>query len=104
MKHVVRHDLDRATARKAADKAYESYSQRFAEYTPTATWTSETHCDVTFTVKGITLRGTIDLEPTAIAMDLDVPLLFRPFKKIALEAVEGQIEEWVTKARNGELD
>ena len=104
MKHVVEHDLDQALARKAAEKAYESYSVRFAEYSPTADWTSDTHCDVTFTVKGVKLEGTIDLEPSAIAMDLDVPLLFRPFKKLALEAVEGQITEWVDKARNGELD
>ncbi len=103
MKHSVKHDLDQPTARLAADKAFEAYSQEFPEYKPTADWTSDTHCNVTFTVKGVTLKGSLDLEPSAIAMDLDVPLLFRPFKKIALSRVEEQVQLWVGKARRGEL-
>jgi len=104
MKYVVPHQLDQATARRAAEKAYDSYKERFAEYKPTADWTSERHCDVTFTVKGIRLAGTIDLEDDGIHMDLDVPLVFRPFKKRALGLVEKEIATWIGKAERGELD
>ena len=104
MEHVVEHNLDEATARRAAEKAYESYRVRFAEYSPTANWATDTHCDVTFTVKKVRLEGTIDLKPKRILMDLDVPLLFRPFKKLALGYVEGEIKKWIEKAERGELE
>lgn len=103
MKHVVTHSLDNATAKMAAEKAYESYSERFAEYKPTADWSSDTHCDVTFTVKGIKLKGAIDLVPGQIDMDLDVPFLFRPFKSLALDYTMKEIRQWIGKAERGEL-
>ena len=103
MQHVVEHELELALARRAAEKAYESYSKEYAEYSPTADWTSETHCDVTFTVKKVTLKGAMDLEPGRVVMDLDVPLLFRPFKKLALGYVLKEVRTWLDKAKNGEL-
>jgi len=103
MKHVVKHHLDQPLARKAADAAYAAYSKRFAEYSPTSRWTSETHCDVTFTVKGVTLRGYLELEPGGVAMDLNVPFLFRPFKDRALAIVEREVRTWIHKAEKGEL-
>jgi hypothetical protein len=104
MKHAVNHSLDQATARKAADKAFETYAQEYAKYDPTAEWTSDTHCDVTFTVKGVTLRGALDLLPGKIEMDLDVPFWARPFKGRALAVIEREIRDWVGKAERGELE
>lgn len=104
MQHVVEHTLDQATARKAAERAYASYQAEYAEYKPTADWTSDTHCDVTFTVKGVTLDGAMDLEPGRIVMDLNVPLLFRPFKKLALGYVKAEVQTWISKAERGELE
>ena len=103
MQHVVKHNLDNATAKLAAQKAYESYSERFAKYKPTAEWTSDTHCDVTFTVKGITVEGSIDMRPGHIDMDLDVPFLFRPFKTLALDYTEKEIRTWIERAERGEF-
>ncbi|HJK91652.1 MAG TPA: polyhydroxyalkanoic acid system family protein [Polyangiaceae bacterium LLY-WYZ-15_(1-7)] len=103
MKHSVEHDLDLATAKKATQKAFESYSERFEKYNPTANWSSETQCDVSFTVKGVKLDGALELKPKSIEMDLQVPLLFRPFKNKALDVVEREVRKWVEKARNGEL-
>lgn len=103
MQHSVKHSLDQATARLAADKAFESYSVEYAKYSPTANWTSETHCDVTFTVKGIKLEGFLDLNPGQIDMDLSVPFWARPFKGRALELIEREVRNWVGKAERGEL-
>ncbi|MEM6956425.1 MAG: polyhydroxyalkanoic acid system family protein [Myxococcota bacterium] len=104
MEHVVPHTLDIPTAKLAADKAYESYRERFAEYNPTATWTSDTHCDVAFTVKKITVEASLDLQPGKIVMGMEVPLLFRPFKKLALGYVKDEVEKWISKAERGELE
>lgn len=104
MKHAVKHDLSPELAKKALDKALESYKERFASYSPRAVWTTDKHVDVSFSAKGISLKGTIDLEPNQIVMDLDVPFLLRPFKNQALELVETQIQKWSEKAKRGQLD
>ncbi|MDH5490830.1 MAG: polyhydroxyalkanoic acid system family protein [Myxococcales bacterium] len=103
MKHVVEHDLDPATAKRATEKAWESYQQRFAKYSPRADWRSETHADVSFSVKGVSLKGTIDLEPGGVALDLDVPFLFRPFRGKAIGVIEREILLWIAKAKAGEF-
>jgi len=104
MKHVVKHNLSPELAKKATEKAWASYSERFAKYEPTSNWTSETHSDVSFTVKGVTLNGSLDLEPGGVALDLDVPFIFKPFKNKAMGVVEEEIKDWVKKAEAGELD
>ncbi|MBX3246871.1 MAG: polyhydroxyalkanoic acid system family protein [Myxococcales bacterium] len=104
MKHSVTHDLDDATAKRATEKAFAAYAERFEKYSPRAHWTHERHCDVTFSVKGFTLRGALDLEPGQIVMDLEVPFVLRVFKGQALDIIEREIRLWVDKAKRGELD
>jgi hypothetical protein len=99
----VKHDLDQATAHKAAEKAWESYSQRFADYKPRIEWTTNTHANIAFSVKGVSLKGAIDLEPQGIALELDVPFVFRIFKKQAVNVIEGEIETWIARAKAGEI-
>jgi len=103
MKHAVKHDLSPELAKKALERALESYTERFAAYSPKMTWTSETHVDAAFNAKGIKLAGTVDLEPGQITFDLDVPFLLRPFKSQALDLMESQIRKWSEKAKRGEL-
>lgn len=103
MKHFVEHDLDQPTAKRAAEKAWESYSQRFAKYEPRIQWKDDTHADVSFKAKGIHLSGTLDLEPRRIGLELEVPLLLRMFKKQAVEVIDQEIRKWVAKAKAGEI-
>lgn len=102
MKHSVSHDLGRETARKAAAAAFDSYMARFGKYDPRATWSGD-RADISFTTKGMTLKGTLEVKDRSIDMDLDVPFFLRPFKDIALGAIEREIGSWITKAKNGEL-
>ena len=104
MKHVMKHNLDMALARRAADKACEAYSARFAEYNPTTDWETEQRANVSFTVKGVKLRGWLELVPGAVEMELQVPFIFRPFRKKALGIVEEEVRNWFAKAEAGELD
>jgi hypothetical protein len=103
MKHVVKHELDQETAKRAAQKAWEAYSERFSKYNPQINWTSDTHADIQFSAKGMTLKGTLDLEPGGIAMDLDVPFVLRVFKKQAIDVIDEEIQKWVKKAKAGEI-
>jgi len=103
MKHSVPHALGKELAKKAAVAAFESYRARFAKYNPTATWVTDDRAEISFSAKGMTLSGTLEVTPTSIDMDIDVPFFFRPFKSIAVDKVESEIQKWVDKAKRGEL-
>jgi hypothetical protein len=103
MKHAVPHDLGQDLAKKVADSAFASYAQKFAKYDPKSNWMSPTRANISFSVKGMTLSGSLEVSSTAIEMDLDVPFLLRPFKGTAISVIEGEIREWIKKAKAGEI-
>jgi hypothetical protein len=103
MKHSVPHDLGQERAKKAAEAALKSYAQKFAKYQPQTRWTSENRADISFNVKGMSLGGAIDVQATTIDLDMEVPFLLRPFKNQAISVIEGEIREWIEKARKGEI-
>lgn len=104
MKHVIDHDLEQETARKATRKAFETYAEKFSEYNPTANWTSDDRAEIGFSAKGMKLSGVVELKPKKIEMELEVPMLLRPFKKKAMSVIDGEIREWIERAKKGELD
>jgi hypothetical protein len=103
MKHSVPHDLGQDKAKQAAEAALAQYAQKFANYHPQTQWVSDNKATISFTIKGVTLRGTMEVLASAIEMDLDVPFLFRPFKGKALGVIEGEIKEWIAKAKQGSV-
>lgn len=104
MKHAIKHDLDRETARKALRKAFDSYRERFAKYNPTAEWQSEDKANIGFTAKGITLEGAVEVAEDSVLLELDVPFFLKPFKGKALGIIEEEINNWIARAKAGELD
>ncbi len=104
MKHIIKHDLSMDLVKKATQKAMDTYGARFSEYDPQATWNSDTNATISFTAKGVTLEGTLDLRPKEIELQLDVPFLFKVFQKKAVNIIDSEINEWLQRARNGELD
>ena len=105
MQHIIKHDLSPELAKKAAEKASEHYTKKWEKYDATTTWTSDTHADVNFHVKGVHVAATIDLEPGEVVIDMKkVPILLRPFKNMALDVVQKTMEKWIARAKNGELD
>lgn|SRR5690606_8455289 len=103
MKHVMSHDLPPDLAKKVAQKAFDSYREKYASYRPNLTWVSDKRAEASFQAKGITLKGSIELSPGAIAFDLDVPFLLRPFKSKAMEIIDRELKFWTAKAKAGEI-
>lgn len=104
MKQTIKHDLDLELAKKACVKAFDVYAEKFKKYNPTANWKSDTFAEIGFDAKGVKLGGTVALKPNEIEVEMNVPLLFKPFQSKAVDLVEGEITKWVAKAKNGELD
>jgi hypothetical protein len=103
MKHSISHDLDPPTVRRAAERALSSYQMRFPEAEPRVTWRDAKTADLAFSIKGVKLKGTVVLEAKTIDVDLDVPLLFRPFRSKALKVVEEEIKKWLVEAKAGRI-
>lgn len=104
MKHSIPHDLPIATARLAARKALDTYQRNFAEYQPRGRWITENRAEIAFTVMRKTLTGALDVRERQLDLELEVPLLFRAFRGAAMKVIEDEINMWLTRARNGELD
>lgn len=103
MEHRIAHSLDQELIRKVARKAVESYAQRFAEYSPQATWETDDRAKISFSAKGITLDGSITLEPKSVLLNLNVPFLLKPFAGKATGVIEEQVKHWIEVAKRGEL-
>ena len=103
MKHLVQHDLGQERAKKVAEAAIQSYEEKFAKYSPKASWVTPSRAAISFSVKGMTLSGFLDVQPSSIEMDLDVPFFLKPFKGQALGVIEGEIREWIARAKAGEV-
>ncbi len=104
MEHKVHHGLEKGLAKKAMDKAIEAYTQRFEKYNPEANWVEDDKVEVGFSAKGVSVDGTIELNDEDMVIDLDVPFLLKPFKSKAVGVIEEEINKWVGKAKEGELD
>src|SRR5262245_5867371 len=103
MKHTVAHDLGREQAKRVAEAAWNSYSSRFSNYSPTCQWQSEQKANIGFNVKGVKLEGSLEVNDKDIALDLDVPFLLRPFKGQALKVIEEEIRNWIAKSKAGQI-
>jgi len=103
MKHSVSHSLGREMARKVARAAFESYEKRFSEFNPRTTWQSDDAAKISFSVKGMSLNGSVGVAERSIDLDLDVPFLLKPFQGKAIDVIEREIKEWIGKAERGEI-
>ena len=98
MKHSVPHSLGKEKARKVAAAAFDSYKARFAEYNPTTKWLNDDKAEISFSVKGMTLKGGVEVKDKSIDMDLEVPFMLKPFQGKAVSVIEGEIKKWIGKA------
>ena len=99
MKHSVPHDLGQERAKKVTEQALGSYAAKLAKYAPNTIWTSPNKAQISFSVKGITLSGSVEIRDKSIDMDLAVPFLLRPFQGQAISVIEGEIKEWLAKEK-----
>jgi hypothetical protein len=103
LEHEIRHDLPPAQAQRIAKQAMQSYAERFAKYSPEVQWRGESQAEVAFTVKGMRLSGGLVIEADRFRLSLDVPFVLRPFKGRAFAMIEREVQEWLAKAKSGQV-
>jgi hypothetical protein len=103
MKHSVPHNVGKATAQKVARQAFEAYERRFSEFSPKTTWLGEDKAQISFSAKGMAIKGEVKVSEKTIDLDMDVPFLLKPFQGKAVEIIDREIKNWLDKASSGEL-
>ena len=103
MKHKIPHDLDHSLARLATRRALDAYRERFPELRPDGEWLDDDRARIWFSPPGRRLEGRVHVQAHAIELELDVPLLFRPFRKKAISIIEAEVRAWIDRAKAGEL-
>ncbi|WP_437796208.1 polyhydroxyalkanoic acid system family protein [Sorangium sp. So ce693] len=98
MKHTIEHDLSDSEAKLATERAIAQYRERYAEYDPFLVWRDARRAELGFSVKGVKLKGSMELRPGAVDVDLDVPLLMRPFKGVAIAAIDKEVRHFIEEA------
>lgn len=104
IKHEIHHGLELPLAKKALDKAMEAYSARFSDYSPYFRWTDERNAELGFSARGVKVQGDMEIRGEKVLVDIEVPFILKVFKGRAMQVIEDQVNEWVERARNGELD
>lgn len=104
MKQTITHDLDQELARKAANAALKQYQTRFPTAQIHAQWQGPDQAVVEMKLRGFTLKPRISLRPHAIDVEIDIPLLARPFEGKARALIERELAVWLQRAKNGELE
>lgn len=103
MKHAIKHDLDVPTAKKVAEHAFAEYQARYAQYNPHMHWATDQRAEISFHAMGMDVRGSMEVAPSEIDVDLNVPFLLRPFRSKALDVIEREVNRWIGKAKAGEM-
>jgi Putative polyhydroxyalkanoic acid system protein (PHA_gran_rgn) len=95
VKHIVQHPLTKIDAKRAVEAAWASYSQRLTKYDPRLQWLSEDQARVDFKIRGMSFQGRFRIADRSLELELDVPLLLRPFVKPATLAIDHEVAKWV---------
>jgi hypothetical protein len=104
LRHTIKHELPPEQLRRAVSKFAEVYCERYKQYETSAEWRADDCVEVRFRVKGVKLSGRLELRPSEIGIDMDVPLPLRLFKSRAVQSIEETVKPWLAAAKRGELD
>lgn len=103
MKHAVPHNLGQKRAKQVTDAMLKAYKTKYSKYHPAGKWLSPNKASISFKTAGMTVSGVIEILPDKILIDFEVPFLFRPFSKKAIQVVEADIKSWIAKAKKGKV-
>ena len=98
MKQSVTHHLSRDGALSIAIDALKSYEKKYVEYQPRIRWLTLYEAEISFHVKGMKLKGSIEIDVQKIWLDMDIPFFLLPFKQQALAVIHAEISQWLNMA------
>lgn len=95
MRHSVRHTLGPARARDLLDRALGTYRDHYAEYEVRTDWADAETAEVDFTITGRKIGGQIRVCEDCYDIEVDVPWIFRPFRRRIVATVDREFRRWL---------
>lgn len=104
--HTITTGLDIDTAKKAIDKAFAAQKEQFPQYKPEFSWADTLVGQFSFKpTASMEITGKLTVFEENITLSFDkLPFLANMFKGTAIKMVEKEVQVWVEKAKNGQLD
>lgn len=99
MRRTFVHDLGAEGARAALTRAFAYYRDRHPDRDLELTWRDDRHAELRLRIMGARLRATVTLGEQVLEADVAVPAVLRPFRRLALAAVEREVDRWLADAR-----
>ena len=92
LRHTIHHGLGLEDARTLAAEAWEQYRVRFSRYDPEIEWQGSDRAVIRFSSRlGGRLACSVELGERKAILEMDIPLLARPFKEIGIAIVEKEL-------------
>lgn len=101
MKHRFSHGSDPETVARAAKQAFSHYAALYPRYQLGLDWKNDASAVFNIEIKGMRVRGDLDIGASDVEVDLALPFLFRPFARRATDIVEREARAWIAKATTG---
>ena len=107
LSHRLTHGLGLEQAKKLALEAWEQNRVVFARNEPELEWTGPYSAMVKWTSRfGNRYQCSVELKDRVALLQMDIPLLARPFKDVGLAMVEKELSNWLARyqARKSEAE
>jgi hypothetical protein len=101
LQHTVPHALGLTRAREVLEQAFAHYQERYPHANMQRQWHGDREAQVELKVGGFKLHPRISLGETHVAVEMDVPLLARPWVPRIKERIEREIGQWLEQAKGG---
>ncbi|MEM9693332.1 MAG: polyhydroxyalkanoic acid system family protein [Myxococcota bacterium] len=95
MRYTVEHELPLADVRARAELAFAAYRVRYGRLKPEFAWQSEHRATARCRLRGIEVRGELELEPGSIVVSVALPGLLRRLEGRAASLLGRETEAWL---------
>lgn len=95
VRHSIPHAIGAEQAKQLIERAFAHYRDRYPKYEPTLNWTEAHRGEIVVSIRGYKLTGRIELAPAATVIEMDVPMLLRPFQGTALKTIDREANRWL---------
>jgi hypothetical protein len=97
LRHSIPHSLSDDEARQMLDAAFAHYHARHPGYHPSLSWLNPRQATLGLRIGGYELSGRLSLRPGEVGIEMDVPLLLRPFQGTVKQRINREAARWLER-------
>ena len=95
--YSMRHALTDDAIRALVVEAFSTYRQRYARLGPVLRWHEDGSAEVAVTLRGVGLRGRLQLRDGEVQVSVPLPRLLRPLEGRARALIDRELSRWTER-------